>query len=591
MAKEVESYLVGLGFNADASKGKEFLETYKKIQEQMAQQDGLSDKSANKREQQQKKQLNTEKTQSADRLSHAKSLADDLTKTFSSLTSLDPIGAMFSAYKLYQTYKQITDFYTSITKAKKEQKAKKNQKTNQVEPDTSQKKASQVQKEPPVPPQQSVSPEKSTPKVESPAKEPTESTPQPGLVQSFVQEVNNEPPDELDTIIRQIQRDTERIERNTEKSSEKFGSNRESSLDEELGRSNSSGNSLNLNQNQDNVKDLFKGEGSEGEEVGEVGKIGGEVGEAGEAAEGASGLAEVGAGAAEGGVATAGAGAGAAEAGIVGAGAMGGPVGLAVAAGVVLAVEMAKAVKAAADFVVNMAKANTEVESIARSMWMTTSDAWQMTSTLQAMGKSTKDIAEIAANPTLRKQYETLSEFQEKYAKLPSDYQQVNDKWTQDVTTRANELKMSLGYTKQMLGYDLEKGLDKPLAKALEFVNNIVKGINKIIEFFSGDKDKDEDETEANGSNMSKSQAEQAMKNYNVNWASTIPDKNYYTPNASTTSTQNNTNVTHSPQTTVNVYANSSDPKSVGNAAGQAVEQANGQSQTSLLKQMQGVNR
>lgn len=82
--------------------------------------------------------------------------------------------------------------------------------------------------------------------------------------------------------------------------------------------------------------------------------------------------------------------------------------------------------------------ANTNIETMARKLWISDSAAWQLNSTLSAMGKTTADLNDIAINPTLNKQFKTLQQqagqydysgigkASEKWAEVQSQWQQVN---------------------------------------------------------------------------------------------------------------------------------------------------------------------
>ena len=66
-----------------------------------------------------------------------------------------------------------------------------------------------------------------------------------------------------------------------------------------------------------------------------------------------------------------------------------------IAAGVILVA------KSAWDMADGMAQANTNIETMARQLWISDSAAYQLNNTLSAMGKTTADLNEIAINPAL----------------------------------------------------------------------------------------------------------------------------------------------------------------------------------------------
>lgn len=127
-----------------------------------------------------------------------------------------------------------------------------------------------------------------------------------------------------------------------------------------------------------------------------------------------------------------------------------------------------------------LSTANTNVETLAATMWITDSSAWSLTNTLKAMGKNVGDLNTIALNPTLRTQFEALQKYQNTYLQLPGDFKQVNDQWAQSVQLPEQELKMTLQYIQEIAGYDLSKTLVGPLGSTLA-------GLNSGLKTFSDD--------------------------------------------------------------------------------------------------------
>ncbi len=125
----------------------------------------------------------------------------------------------------------------------------------------------------------------------------------------------------------------------------------------------------------------------------------------------------------------------------------------------------------------NLANAQVNVETMSRTLWITDSNAWALNNTLNAMGKNIGDLNSIAINPELRKQYETLMDYQKQMLQMPADFQAVNDKWFQNVSTSKAELKEASNYAKQMAAYDWEKFWEPVATGWNKFWTEFEKGI------------------------------------------------------------------------------------------------------------------
>lgn len=567
----IDEYLVRLGFDADSSQGKEFVSTYKQIQDQMNQSDNVSQRN----EQNAQRRFSNEKSRNQSMKGQYAWIAEvekafaSLHRTTNSFASGNPLGAVFNAYRAYQMSKTMLNgsiFGRAFGAGK-----------TSSSPDSS-----SVKRD-----------EDEIAKDVSPSRIVTATS-----------------PSTFDGIIRQIMKDTGRIAQNTSSGGGKVGSlttprSSQDWIDHIVNQvqngsiQRSKNGSLDWKNVQKYIKEFqdqnrgstntFK---SENLSSGKSGGASEDLDASMPAMEAGGEAIDVGGEVAAGGAAGGGMEAGAA-AGAIGAGTgAGGPIGAAIAAAVVL---MGALVVATTKFADELAQANVNVESVARNFWMTTNNAWQMTNVLSAMGKTTNDLATIAANPTLRQQYEDLQQYQQQFAQLPSDFQDVNDKWTKGVSTQAAELKLQLGYLKEISQYNLEKMLYTPVSSALSELNKFFQTLSQGLthpnsKLNAKTNTKSSSSSSSTGSVLNKSQAEQELNGYNWNWSSSMPSKNYYVPNSSGTAA-GGASITHNPNTTVNVYTNSSDPSSVGNATGNAVNQANAQSQSALIKQIQGVNR
>lgn len=525
----IDEYLVKLGFEADSSQGKEFADAYKRIQDQMNQ----SEQSASQNEQSAQRRYNNVKSRNQSMKGQYSWIGDvekalnGLRKTASGFQSGNVLGGAISAFRTYQMSKTMFSGETFSHVFRKPSGAESSTQSGKT-----------IENDPIVLAVQQIM--QDTEKI-------AKNTENGGTDGS----PGEEEQDWIDYVVRQVQSGNINIGKNGTLD----WNDVQRYIKEFQDQSRESAGKLQSENVASKVPSLSAGNGLIG--IGE--DLSGGVGEAA----GAAG-AGMSAGAAAGGVA-------------------------------LVAVALAAGAAAAAKIADSLAEANVDVESIARSFWMTTSSAWQMTNVLSAMGKTTNDLATIAANPTLRQQYEDLQQYQEQFAQLPSDFQSVNDKWTKGVSTQANELKLQLEYLKEIAGYNLQKMLYTPVASALNELNKFFQTLSlgltnpnaKLGSKISSSKSS----LSSSGSSLTKNQAQSELENYNWSWASAMPSQNYYVPNSSGTSAKSGATITHNPSATVNVYTDSNDPTSVGNAAANAVGQVQAQSQASLIKQIQGVNR
>jgi hypothetical protein len=290
-------------------------------------------------------------------------------------------------------------------------------------------------------------------------------------------------------------------------------------------------------------------------------------------------------------------------------------IGAAIAAVVVLAYEAADAIYQMAD---SLSTANTDVETMSAKLWITNSAAWQLNNTLSAMGKSTSDLNDIALNPTLREQFETLQNYQQTLLKLPSDFQSVNEQWAESVQTPMDEMKLTLQYQQELLEYNIEKDL-LPIAKELEpelalivvdlqiifetltdiinfaasgFKNSpymiIINGLNKILGLGSASSSSANSSSNSKSSTSSPSSATQSsLSGYDYSWANAMPSTSSVTQSSTSTTTNRSTSNISKP--TVNVYPQNGDPQTIGQAAAQGVTEA--QSNLFMMNNLQGVER
>lgn len=124
-----------------------------------------------------------------------------------------------------------------------------------------------------------------------------------------------------------------------------------------------------------------------------------------------------------------------------------------IAAGVILVA------KSAWDMADGLALANTNIETMARQLWISDSAAYQLNNTLSAMGKTTADLNEIAINPALNEQFKTLQEYQKTYAQLPSDFKEVNDAFVRDVETPTKEWQLQFDVWEKSVEENLQKNM------------------------------------------------------------------------------------------------------------------------------------
>lgn len=239
----------------------------------------------------------------------------------------------------------------------------------------------------------------------------------------------------------------------------------------------------------------------------------------------------------------------------VAAGAAGG-----IAAGVFMAA------KGAYNMADGVAQAYTNVETMARQLWITDTAAYQLNNTLTSMGKTTADLNEIAINPILNQQFKTLQEFQKANLQLPSDFKATNEAFVEDFQTPIKETQMVAETAFQRIGYLAEKNLVGLFGGKL---NNMADTVNDIIAGMLP--------------TGLREQYIQSMYSTKQDTASTLAPNNYTTNSAQ----YEGAKVTYAP--TFQITATSSDPNAIANAASQADQSAFEQS--ALTRNIQGPYR
>lgn len=129
------------------------------------------------------------------------------------------------------------------------------------------------------------------------------------------------------------------------------------------------------------------------------------------------------------------------------------------------------------------ANANTNIETMARELWITDSAAYGLNSTLSAMGKTTAGLNEIALNPTLNKQFKEIQKHTSQYN--TQNESKAAEDWAKDVQTPAYEFKADMGQigaTIQANIAELNKGMFSGLFKGLD------KGTDFILNALGGKK-------------------------------------------------------------------------------------------------------
>ena len=133
----------------------------------------------------------------------------------------------------------------------------------------------------------------------------------------------------------------------------------------------------------------------------------------------------------------------------VAAGSAAGPIGLAIVAAAAAAAKVGKSFVNMSD---SIADANTNIETMARQLWISDSAAYQLNNSLGAMGKTTADLNEIAINPTLNARFKTLQQQAagqdntkiQKAGKDWADVQTEWDKFTQSATHAVDTVKANI---------------------------------------------------------------------------------------------------------------------------------------------------
>lgn len=194
-----------------------------------------------------------------------------------------------------------------------------------------------------------------------------------------------------------------------------------------------------------------------------------------------------------------------------------------------------------------LAQANTNVETMARQLWITDSAAMQLSGTLNAMGKTTADLNEISINPTLNAQFKELQKNAQSYTDTQK-IQSSSDKWAKEVETPWEILQQNLAHRGQEFQSFLQTFTGPAFSSILNTLNSGM------------------------GSNTSASQ----------NAASTYAPQNY-----SYSTMNEGAKITYSPK--INVQANSSSAQDIADATAQAAQQSF--SEAALIKNIQGMGR
>lgn len=229
-------------------------------------------------------------------------------------------------------------------------------------------------------------------------------------------------------------------------------------------------------------------------------------------------------------------------AGISGLGVIGAAAG--VTAGVAL---MAKAIWGMSN---GFANANTNIETMARELWITDSAAYGLNSTLSAMGKTTADLNEIALNPTLNKQFKEVQEHTSKY-NTKKEAQAAAD-WARDVQTPGYELKADLG----QVGATIQANMAEKTKGFFGWLfGSLDEGVDSLLGTLGGK------ESDA---------------------SAYAPQSSYYNSNYA-----EGAKITVAPN--INVTSKSDDAPSVGQAAADGVSQS--MNNSALIRNTRGLNR
>jgi hypothetical protein len=150
----------------------------------------------------------------------------------------------------------------------------------------------------------------------------------------------------------------------------------------------------------------------------------------------------------------------------------------AAAAGIGIAAAVVATGKGIWDMSNGLADANTNIETMSRRLWISESAAYQLNSTLGAMGKTTADLNEIAINPTLNKRYKEL----QKQAKGQDNTkaQKGAEAWA-GVQTEWDKFKENMSHIGNSVKGDFASAVAPGLEKVLGALNGTAGGVDKMI--------------------------------------------------------------------------------------------------------------
>jgi hypothetical protein len=313
--------------------------------------------------------------------------------------------------------------------------------------------------------------------------------------------------------------------------------------------------------------------------------------------------------------------------------------GLAAATGIgLIATATVSATKIVVDMTNSLSEANTDIETMSAKMWISNDAAWELNNTLSAMGKTTSDLNDIALNPTLRKQFQELQEYQKSALQLPSDFKSVNEEWAESVTLPMEKVKLTNTYMKELISYDFEKALIVPASRIANLLLAVSDSIKDIIEAFdnlgkeitgsawykglttlfnnikestseygaaalgkkasaalSGQSENSaSDSTDtatsssSNSSSTETSAAEKALQNYNYSWQTIVPTSTAYNSSSASTTNNNGASVKYENTQQFNIYPSSSDSATVAQQTADATSKANESSILVLTHSLKG---
>ena len=150
----------------------------------------------------------------------------------------------------------------------------------------------------------------------------------------------------------------------------------------------------------------------------------------------------------------------------------------ATAAGIGIAAAVVATGKAIWDMSNGLADANTNIETMSRRLWISESAAYQLNSTLGAMGKTTADLNEIAINPTLNKRYKEL----QKQAKGQDNTkaQKGAEAWA-GVQIEWDKFKENMSHIGNSVKGDFASAVAPGLERVLGALSATAGGVDKMI--------------------------------------------------------------------------------------------------------------